>query len=85
MIRFKTAKREDGSYETRSYSQDGVLDHEGTITTKIDHPIMLLLDPNYALTPIHMLREDGYQPIARTDHLETVLAILRELPIPEDE
>ena len=56
-----------------------------TITTKIDHPIMLLLDPNYALTPIHMLREDGYQPIARTDHLETVLAILRELPIPEDE
>lgn len=85
MVRFKTALRDDGTYEERAFIQDGVyitMDDRGTITTKIDHPIMLLLDPNYALTPVHVLRADGYQPLARTEHLETALSVLRELPLP---
>lgn len=88
MVRFKTALQEDGSYEERFFAEDGVyisLSKDGTITTKVDHPIMLLLNPNYALTPIHVLRPDGYQPVARTEHLETALSILRLLPIPEFE
>jgi hypothetical protein len=88
LVRFNTAKKDDGSYKERTFASDGVfitLDKAGTITTKVDHPIMLLLDPNYGLTPIHVVRADGYQPLAKTNHLETALSILRELPPPEDD
>lgn len=86
LVDFKTARQEDGSYEERLFARDGVyiqLGRDGMITTKVDHPIMLLLDPNYSLRPIHMLRPDGYQPLARTEHLETALSILRMIKTPE--
>ncbi|MGD9726304.1 MAG: hypothetical protein AB7V39_07900 [Nitrospiraceae bacterium] len=85
VVDFKTSRLEDGRYEVRSFHSDGVhvdLDAEGTITTKVDNPIMLLLNPNYALTPVDIIRADGYQPLARTEHLAEVLAIMRSLPPP---
>lgn len=84
IIGFKTALKDDGTYEERTFAQSGIyitLDKEGTITTKVDHPIMLLLNPNYALTPLHMVRADGYQPLARTEHLETALSVLRGISL----